>query len=74
LERDSTRRGEKEKRKKGASHQKQAIWPLLSLQSSGIVRPPRLSRLLIAGEATLCLIDRTRLKPVIEGTGDRWIA
>jgi hypothetical protein len=30
---------------KGASHQKQAIWALLPLQSSRIVRPPRLSRL-----------------------------
>jgi len=28
----------------------------------------------VGREVDVCLIDRTRLKPVIEGTGERWIA
>ena len=28
----------------------------------------------VGREADVCLIDRTRLKPVIEGSGERWIA
>ena len=28
----------------------------------------------VGREVDVCLIDRTRLKPVIEGSGERWIA
>lgn len=28
----------------------------------------------VGREADVCLLDRTRLKPVIEGGGERWIA
>ncbi|NQW47442.1 MAG: hypothetical protein HQ464_06715 [Planctomycetes bacterium] len=28
----------------------------------------------VGREVDICLIDRTRLSPVIEGSGERWIA
>ncbi|MEI6257522.1 MAG: hypothetical protein WCQ77_12850 [Planctomycetota bacterium] len=28
----------------------------------------------VGREVDVCLIDRTRLRPVIEGSGERWIA